>query len=652
MPSPELSTSARANKPAPPQAFPPVASAARLGARRLVRFRRRIARGLIFLAPLAIAASDAIRRPAHLAQFEPSEMAFYAACVLLSGALWASLVVMAARRRGALRWGAWLALVVLAGFALGAQSYTYARYMAYMDHQAVLVGTSMMPSIGQQLWSDRATFAQAILPPVLVALLLPFAVRVLAPPRRRSTRVALDLAIVAFLAALYISPAHGAEQGQPPDVMYLSAMGQLSRARWDHNETVARLHPGPRSPEAVPPLTAKPKVARNVVLVLTESVRAMSVCQRPEDGNCIFTPFSNAAAPHRIAMRQMRSIDSTTAISLAVLWAGLSPDESRKTMHEAPLIWEYAHAAQLDSAYWTSQNMLFGNSGTWLAGIPVTRTVNATQIEADPGMEVGADDGKLVDYVAGDIGQLREPYIGVVHLSNTHFPYKIDEDSPPFLPQNEATGPGYEREIRNRYQDAVHLQDKAVGRLIDAVRARPEGARTVIVFLSDHGEQLREKGAVGHTGTLFEQEIRIPFWIDAPPGSLTDEEERNLRARMDQPLTTIDVLPTLLDLAGLWDDPNLAPFRARMPGQSLLRGGSPEEQAVFLSNCSELWACAFKNWGAIRGTHKLIANQGDHAWQCYDLEHDPEEHRPLPAESCGDLATLAESKGRGRPFDP
>jgi len=296
--------------------------------------------------------------------------------------------------------------------------------------------------------------------------------------------------------------------------------------------------------------------------------------------------------------------------------------------------------------------MLFGNSGEWLSGIPATRTVNATQLERDPGLEVGADDGKLVDYVSDDLGQLREPYIGVVHLSNTHFPYKVDDAFAPFQPQNESTGPGYEREIRNRYQDAVYLQDRAVGRFVEAVRARPEGARTIIVYLSDHGEQLREKGAVGHTGTLFEQEIRIPFWIDAPEGSLTEDEARHLRALADTPVTTLDVMPTLLDLAGLWDDPALGPFRARMPGASLLRGGSGPERAAFLTNCSELWACAFKNWGAIRGSRKLIANQSDRAWECFDLDRDPEEHHPLPVESCGDLASLAESKGRGRPFDP
>ena len=110
------------------------------------------------------------------------------------------------------------------------------------------------------------------------------------------------------------------------------------------------------------------------------------------------------------------------------------------------------------------------------------------------------------------------------------------------------------------------------------------------------------------------------------------------------------MLPTLLDLAGVWDDPSLAHFRAMMPGTSLLRGGTPADRALVMTNCSELWQCAFKNWGAIRGTRKLIAHQYDSSWSCFDTEDDPEEEHDLGEAACGDLRTLAEAGGRGRPF--
>jgi arylsulfatase A-like enzyme len=220
----------------------------------------------------------------------------------------------------------------------------------------------------------------------------------------------------------------------------------------------------------------------------------------------------------------------------------------------------------------------------------------------------------------------------------------------PFQPQEEATGPGYENEILNRYQDSIYLQDKALGRFLEQMKARPEAARTVTMYVSDHGEQMREKGAVGHTGTLFDPEIRIPFWIDAPPGTLTDGERSSLEKLHETPVTSLDVFPTVLDLVGVWDEPGVARFRSAMPGQSLLRGGSSTEQAVVMTNCTELWACAFKNWGAIRGTKKLIAHQGERAWNCFDVESDPGETNNLALEQCADLVPFVEGKLGGRPF--
>jgi arylsulfatase A-like enzyme len=276
--------------------------------------------------------------------------------------------------------------------------------------------------------------------------------------------------------------------------------------------------------------------------------------------------------------------------------------------------------------------------------------VSATQLDPDADLDTGADDGKLVSYALSEMGGLREPFVGVVHLANTHFPYAIDDRDAPFQPQSDETAPGSEREILNRYRDGIWLQDRAVGRFLTALRATPEGARTVVMFLSDHGEQMHERGAVGHTGTLYDQEIHIPAWIDAPPGTLSPEEEASVRGLATMPLTTLDVLPTLLDLAGVWDDPSLAHFRASMPGASLLRGGTPQTSAVVMTNCTEIWQCAFKNWGAIRGSTKLIAHQYDTSWSCFDARLDPEEKHDLGEAACGDLPALAEAGGRGRPF--
>ncbi len=637
---------------------PPTSAAAAGGARRrtggisprtAAKVRRWAGRALLVAPTAGILAVDLAKRHPRLLAFEGADFFFYVGSLAVGLVVWASLVGVATRTRGIARFPVRVLLALAALLLVGSQIYTFQRYQAYVNHRAVLVGTSFLPSIGQQLWFDRWTVLRALLPCLALAIALPLVGAKLAPMRKRSRGwLCLDLAIVAVLLGAFISPDSGAEQGQPPDIMYVAAMGQLARARWSHDETVERVHPGPRSPLPVPAIVATPTRPRNVVMFITESVRAQSVCLDHTE-TCRYTPFSNKAVPDRIPLTQMRALDSTTAISLAIMWSGRLPTETRVELHSAPILWEYLHAAGVESAYYTSQNLLFGNSGTWLEGAPWTRHVSATMIEPEATYETGADDGKLVDFALKDIGALKEPWVAVVHLSNTHFPYKIDPEDMPFTPQEEATGPGYENEILNRYQDSIYMQDKAVGRFLEEMKKRPDASRTVTVYVSDHGEQMREKGAVGHTGTLFDPEIRIPFWVSAPPGTLTADEEKSLRSLHDTPVTSLDVFPTIMDLVGLWDAPPLATLREKIPGHSLLRGGSPE-QSIVLTNCSELWACAFKNWGAIRGTKKLIAHQGERSWGCYDIATDPEELHPVDAAQCGDLLLLTERTMGGRPF--
>ncbi|MGH7294872.1 MAG: sulfatase-like hydrolase/transferase [Polyangiaceae bacterium] len=601
---------------------------------------------VLLAAPGALLATlDFALRHEQIAAWSNATTVSYAGTLVLGALLWGGLV-HAASARGA--WTARLLLAATAAMAVGAQLYYFGRYHAYMNPRAVLVGTSMMPSIGQQLWVDRASFVRALVPPLALASLLPLAVRRVALTAPRSARRGLDVALGALLlATLGVRVSGGGEQAASPDVLYLASLGQLACSRWCHDDSVLRAHPGPRSPIPVPAIEPAAR-RRSVLLVLTESVRASDACSvfTPD---CTTTPYTNAALPGRFGFSRMRALDSTTAVSLAVLWSGLAPTSSRKALHTAPLLWEYAHAAGFDTAYWTSQNMFFANSGTWLEGLPLSHWVSATDLEPDPTYETGADDAKLVDVVLRDLPSMKRPFAGVVHLSNTHFPYVIDEADAPFQPQSQAFGAGDALQVHNRYADAIRRQDALVARLVQGVRASPGGDGVVLVFVSDHGEQIRERGAIGHTWGVYDEEVRVPFWIDAPSGSLSAEQEATLRRLRDAPLTQLDVLPTLLDLMGLWDRPQMKRFRAAMPGESLLRGGTPDAPVV-LTNCSPIFACAFKNWGALRGDRKLVATQNDARWRCFDVERDPGERADLGEDACADLRVLAEADGRGTPF--
>ena len=146
----------------------------------------------------------------------------------------------------------------------------------------------------------------------------------------------------------------------------------------------------------------------------------------------------------------------------------------------------------------------------------------------------------------------------------------------------------------------------------------------------------REHGQMGHTFSVFDEEVHVPAWIDAPPGTLTESEQARLRAKKDAWLFHVDMAPTLLDLMGVLDDRALDPYRAQMIGTSLFREGVTE-RALPMTNCGGVWNCAFENWGVMKKSRKIEARAWDDGWHCYDLAEDPEEEHDLGVGACPDL---------------
>jgi len=146
-----------------------------------VRLRRWLARGLIVLAPVSIVIVDYAKRHERFADFTSFDRFFYFASAALGVVLWTALFLAGTRVRGMSRWPVRVFIGIAALLAVGGQLYTYSRYSAYMNYRSVLVGTTFLPSIGQQLWFDRWAFLGALIPCGLVAAAVLMAAIRLAP---------------------------------------------------------------------------------------------------------------------------------------------------------------------------------------------------------------------------------------------------------------------------------------------------------------------------------------------------------------------------------------------------------------------------------------------------------------------------------------
>lgn len=610
-------------------------------ARRRVRRRRRVAAAVAILLPIVwITWSDLIRRGALVADFPEKYKYVFAGGVGEGLLLWTLLLAASLRRRGVLRAIFGFLFVTCFTIVIGVQSAFHAVWNTYLSIDGQLHSKDLPLSI----FGSLPLYRPLVLFHLFLHALAAIAFLHLA---RRTVRVGPWLepvlaffAVLAVGASTQIPTSYRGVQASTPDALYIHGMTGLVK------ELTGMTHDSPdrrvqrRRPEKVPALAPRPERPRNVVLIVQESQRADVSCVE-HDPNCDkATPFSNAVTKDRFPLKQMRANASTTAISISNLWSGVAPYEKRDLMHSVPLMWEYAAAAGYDTAYWTSQNLMFGNARMYIQELPISHGCVGTHLHADADLDAGGFDYLLTEWVKKDWPEMKEPFFAVVHYSNVHYPYIYDDDLAPFRPSEMSKAPEKNEDFFNYYKNVVFLSDVGVGELMRYIRSTDAGKRTVVIHTSDHGESFREHWQMGHTSALYDEEVLVPTWIDAPEGTLSPAERESIAGAKDQFVWHLDVAPTMLDLLGVWDAPELAPFRARMIGHPITR---PERTLgpVPMTNCTWVWECAFRNWGMMQGSRKIEAREWDGTFHCFDLLDDPHEKTDLGERLCAPLPDLA-----------
>ena len=169
--------------------------------------------------------------------------------------------------------------------------------------------------------------------------------------------------------------------------------------------------------------------------------------------------------------------------------------------------------------------------------------------------------------------------------------------------------------LRRAYYALVTYVDRKVGELLAALEQTGQDDDTVVLFTSDHGDMLGERRMV-QKRCFYEWSVRVPLLLRFPDG-------RGAAERVSDPVSLLDIAPTLLDLARVDE-------RLPLDGRSLL---DPDQDRAVLSeyHVEKVRAPCFM---ARRGRWKLIHVHG-HGSQLFDLEADPHE--------CENLA------GRGLP---
>lgn len=182
--------------------------------------------------------------------------------------------------------------------------------------------------------------------------------------------------------------------------------------------------------------------------------------------------------------------------------------------------------------------------------------------------------------------------------------------------------PSDRRAMLAGYYGLINHVDNQIGRLVMFLRDRKMLDDTLIMVVSDHGEMLGDHYRFAKARP-FEGSARIPFVL-RPPGTW------GMSPRVvDAPVGLQDVMPTLLDAAGI-DVPDHCTGKTLMP---LTRGENKPPRDILHGEHTD-------QYGQNEGMHYLTDGRRKYVWythdgaeRFFDLEDDPRECRDLSAEA-------------------
>lgn len=314
------------------------------------------------------------------------------------------------------------------------------------------------------------------------------------------------------------------------------------------------------------PDPAKADTKPNVLLLVVDTLRADHLGAY---GATRTVPGIDRLAQEGVTVDGLRAASSWTLPSMATLFTGLSPAEHRvmrmrgrgaHLLETRTLATEFRRNGYATACIMTNFLMLAGR------GFEEGYDLYDTSLVDLNAPHRGSTAHEVVDRGIGWLAAQREeseakPWMLTLHFFDPHTSY---EDHPGIT----LTDPAYEgwvrgglsdsvykanqasstesdrAQLRALYDEEIHAVGSAIQRLLVDLEERGELDQTLIVFTADHGEELAERGYIGHTRTLHFEQVNVPLLVRFPHARLAGLERRGLVAQQD-------LFASLLDLAGI-----------------------------------------------------------------------------------------------------
>ena len=176
------------------------------------------------------------------------------------------------------------------------------------------------------------------------------------------------------------------------------------------------------------------------------------------------------------------------------------------------------------------------------------------------------------------------------------------------------------RSITRGYYAMISEVDHWIGKILDAIDECGLANDTIVVFTSDHGEWLGEHRRFGKGYWAPDVVSRVPLILRAP-----EALGGKSGAQVDRVVECVDVVPTVLRLAGIPIPPSVQ--GDQLPVTALAAGGSGDGEGDGLA------LTEYHGWKSLRMQQYRYVAEADGAERLYDLAYDPWEYHDVAAEA-------------------
>ncbi|CAK9889095.1 MULTISPECIES: sulfatase-like hydrolase/transferase [Pseudomonas] len=451
-------------------------------------------------------------------------------------------------RQGGLRWG--LALVFTAS-AVFFDAYTRitADYLTYSGFISMVYSGGF---IGDAIEQYQRVILQVAARSVLLLLGLGLRPRHTMPGPRVLPWAAPLLGIGLLTAILFVRAGEGA-RGLP--IMFTPlAYSNLMLYEALHDSV------GPREPVTL--ARSGPAMARDIVLIIDESVSGNYLDLNTAQG--VRSQLNQAQPGARIFnYGYAASIANCSADTNVTLRYGGTRDDYLRINSTLPSIWQYAKAAGLGTVYIDAQRT-GGNLQNLMNDAEKRDIDQFIQFDSTPVRDRDmAAVAKLIELL-GD----GKPQLIVMNKVGVHFPVhdKYPDDFMhyrPALPRGkyaDITDTGQRDGFSGQPQDWVLYRNSYknslmwnVGEFFQRLFAQADLSQAVLIYTSDHGQDLHERGNPGlntHCDSdPVEEEGLVPLVVIQGQGLQTLDWQAHLSANKDRS-SHYNIFPTLLQLLG------------------------------------------------------------------------------------------------------